>query len=113
MGSRYGPTRPPGRDRRRRCRPVQMTTWRGGSTTVLAYSSVMTDAEERGAGGRPVPRYIQVADAVADQIRAGVHPPGGRIPSLRRLHEQHEVSMTTAVEACRLLEARGLVRARD
>jgi DNA-binding transcriptional MocR family regulator len=73
----------------------------------------MTDAEERGAGGRPVPRYIQVADAVADQIRAGVHPPGGRIPSLRRLHEQHEVSMTTAVEACRLLEARGLVRARD
>jgi DNA-binding transcriptional MocR family regulator len=58
------------------------------------------------------PRYVQIADAVAAQIAEGVHPPGSRIPSVRRLREQHGVSLTTAVEACRLLEARGLVRSR-
>lgn len=56
--------------------------------------------------------YVQVADAVAGQIAEGVYPAGGRIPSVRRLREQHGVSMTTAVEACRLLESRGLVRSR-
>lgn len=56
--------------------------------------------------------YVQVADAVAGQIAEGVYPAGGRIPSVRRLCEQHGVSLTTAVEACRLLEARGLVRSR-
>jgi DNA-binding transcriptional MocR family regulator len=55
---------------------------------------------------------VQVADAVAAQIVNGLHPPGTRIPSVRRLAEQHAVSLTTAVEACRQLEARGLVRAR-
>lgn len=58
------------------------------------------------------PLYVQVADSVAQQIADGVHPPGTRIPSVRRLREQHGVSMTTAIEACRLLEARGLVRSR-
>jgi DNA-binding transcriptional MocR family regulator len=52
------------------------------------------------------------APAVAAQIADGVHPPGSRIPSVRRLREQHGVSLTTAVEACRVLEARGLVRSR-
>lgn len=58
------------------------------------------------------PRYVRIADALAAGIAEGVYPPGTRIPSIRRLREQHGVSMTTAVEACRLLEARGLVRAR-
>ena len=58
------------------------------------------------------PLYQQVADAVAKQISDGVYPQGGRIPSVRRLREQHGVSLTTAVDACRLLESRGLVRSR-
>ena len=60
----------------------------------------------------PRPLYEQVADLVAGQIADGVYPSGHRIPSVRRLREQHGVSVTTAVEACRLLEARGLVRSR-
>jgi DNA-binding transcriptional MocR family regulator len=68
---------------------------------VLQYSWLVTR-----------PRYVQLADAIAQQIDEGVHPPGSRIPSVRRLREQHGVSLTTAVEACRLLETRGLVRAR-
>jgi DNA-binding transcriptional MocR family regulator len=56
--------------------------------------------------------YVELADAIEQQIGEGVYPPGSRIPSLRRLREQHGVSLTTAVEACRLLETRGLVRSR-
>lgn len=56
--------------------------------------------------------YVQLADTVAAQIAGGVYPAGSRVPSIRRLQAQHGVSLTTAVEACRLLEARGLVEAR-
>src|SRR5699024_8630999 len=65
-------------------------------------------------GERPdrTPLYVQIADTIATGIDDGVYPPGSRIPSVRRLREQHEVSITTAAEACRLLESRGLVRAR-
>jgi len=53
-----------------------------------------------------------VADAIEAQIRAGTYLPGDRIPSVRKLREQHSVSLTTVLEACRTLEDRGLVRAR-
>lgn len=56
--------------------------------------------------------YVQLADLVAGQIADGTFQPGDRIPSVRRLHEQHGVSLSTAVEACRLLESRGLVASR-
>lgn len=58
------------------------------------------------------PLYVQLAALVAGQVSDGVYPAGGRIPSVRRLGEQYGVSLTTAVEACRLLEDRGLVRSR-
>jgi DNA-binding transcriptional MocR family regulator len=56
--------------------------------------------------------YVQLADAVAGQIERGVYRPGERIPSVRRLREQFGVSLTTVLEACRVLEDRGLVRSR-
>jgi DNA-binding transcriptional MocR family regulator len=56
--------------------------------------------------------YEQLADAVEAQIRAGTYRPGDRIPSVRRLRDQHQVSLTTALGAMRVLEDRGLVRAR-
>jgi DNA-binding transcriptional MocR family regulator len=62
---------------------------------------------------RPRPTlYERVADAIQAQIEAGTYRPGDRIPSVRRLREQHGVSLSTVLEACRLLEDRGLVRAR-
>ncbi len=56
--------------------------------------------------------YVELADTLSAQIASGAFPPGSRIPSVRRLAEQHGVGLNTAVEACRLLEARGLVLAR-
>lgn len=56
--------------------------------------------------------YFQVANKIEKLIRAGTMRPGERVPSLRRACRQHGVSRTTAVEAYRLLEDRGLIEAR-
>src|SRR5580704_4887966 len=56
--------------------------------------------------------YLQLADVVAGQIEAGTYGPGDRIPSVRKLRDQYRVSLTTVLEACRVLEDRGLVTAR-
>jgi len=57
-------------------------------------------------------RYVELADHLAGLIEAGTFGPGDRIPSLRQLREQHAVSLTTVVDACRVLEDRGLVESR-
>jgi DNA-binding transcriptional MocR family regulator len=58
------------------------------------------------------PRYLQVADSIAEMIEGGTFAPGTRVPSLRRLSRQMVVSLTTAMEAYRVLEDRGLIEAR-
>jgi DNA-binding transcriptional MocR family regulator len=56
--------------------------------------------------------YLQLADVLAGQIEAGTYRPGDRIPSVRKLRDQFGVSLTTVLEACRVLEDRGLVQVR-
>jgi DNA-binding transcriptional MocR family regulator len=56
--------------------------------------------------------YLQLAGAVAGQIEAGTYRPGDRIPSVRKLRDQFGVSLTTVLQACRVLEDRGLIEAR-
>jgi len=56
--------------------------------------------------------YAQVAGKIEKLIRAGVLRPGDRVPSVRRACDQHGISLTTAVQAYRLLENRGLIEAR-
>jgi DNA-binding transcriptional MocR family regulator len=60
----------------------------------------------------PSPLYVQLAEAVAGQIEDGTYGPGARIPSVRDLRDRYGVSLSTVLEACRLLEDRGLVEAR-
>jgi len=59
-----------------------------------------------------LPRYQKVAERIAEMIAAGTFAPGSRVPSLRRLSKQMSVSLTTATEAYRVLEDRGLIEAR-
>jgi DNA-binding transcriptional MocR family regulator len=59
-----------------------------------------------------IPRYQQVAEQVSEMITLGTFSPGSRVPSLRRLSKQLAVSLTTATEAYRVLEDRGLIEAR-
>ncbi|MEL7035172.1 MAG: PLP-dependent aminotransferase family protein [Cyanobacteria bacterium J06592_8] len=56
--------------------------------------------------------YEQVADRVQSLIEKGTLQPGDRIPSVRRMHKQMNVSISTVLEAYRLLEDRGFIGAR-
>ncbi|MEM8615216.1 MAG: PLP-dependent aminotransferase family protein [Cyanobacteria bacterium P01_H01_bin.105] len=56
--------------------------------------------------------YEQVADRIQSLIREGILAPGDRLPSVRKLKQQLSVSMSTVLEAYRLLEDRGIITAR-
>ncbi|MBE9065905.1 PLP-dependent aminotransferase family protein [Leptolyngbya cf. ectocarpi LEGE 11479] len=56
--------------------------------------------------------YEQVADRIQSLIREGILAPGDRLPSVRKLKRQLSVSMSTVLEAYRLLEDRGIITAR-
>ena len=57
--------------------------------------------------------YHQIADKLCVLIKAGTIRPGSRMPSVRKLHKQMNVSITTVLEAYRQLENRGIVEARS
>ncbi|MCO6694757.1 GntR family transcriptional regulator, partial [Streptomyces sp. Vc17.3-30] len=43
-------------------------------------------------GGRAGPRYVQIADEIVQQIRAGVLKPGDMVPSESELVDRYGVS---------------------
>lgn len=57
-------------------------------------------------------RYEELAAFVTGLVRQGTLAPGSRAPSLREISRQHRTSLTTAVQAYRLLEDRGVLEAR-
>jgi DNA-binding transcriptional regulator YhcF (GntR family) len=58
------------------------------------------------------PLYRQLAEHYLSAIQSGTLRPGERMPSVRRLMQQHEVSLSTALQLCRWLEAQGWLEAR-
>lgn len=56
--------------------------------------------------------YARLADKMANQIRSGAIPVGGRIPSIRQLSAQENVSISTVMAAYSVLEAQGWVEVR-
>jgi DNA-binding transcriptional MocR family regulator len=56
--------------------------------------------------------YESVAERVAALIERGTLRPGDRVPSVRRLSEQMDVSISTALQAYRVLENRGKIESR-
>lgn len=58
-------------------------------------------------------RYLALADTLAASIDSGALRAGDRLPSVRQLRASHGLSASTVFQAYYLLEARGLVRARD
>jgi DNA-binding transcriptional MocR family regulator len=56
--------------------------------------------------------YEQLAERITRLIEGGTLRPGDRIPSVRKLSAQMSVSVTTVLEAYRLLEDRALIEAR-
>jgi DNA-binding transcriptional MocR family regulator len=61
----------------------------------------------------PTPfRYEQLASLIVGMIDNGALAPGARLPSVRAVSEQHRISISTALQAYRLLEDRGVLVAR-
>src|SRR5438045_5281812 len=66
-------------------------------------------AEQQGTEGK---LYDQVALRISELIEHGTLRAGERVPSVRKLSEQEEVSIATVMQAYRVLENKGLIEAR-
>lgn len=62
--------------------------------------------------GESLHRYEELAAIIARMAENGALRPGSRAPSLRRLCKDHGVSLSTALQAYRRLEDRGVLEAR-
>jgi DNA-binding transcriptional MocR family regulator len=58
------------------------------------------------------PLYQRIASQIEGAIASGALRAGDRLPSVRALSEQHQVSISTALQVFRWLENRGVVQAR-
>ncbi len=58
-------------------------------------------------------RYAALADEIQDNILSGVFTPGEKLPSLRKLHNQLGLSISTVHQAYIELEKRGRIEARE
>ncbi|MCK9605787.1 MAG: PLP-dependent aminotransferase family protein [Methylomonas sp.] len=58
-------------------------------------------------------RYETVAEHLLTAITQGIYRAGERLPSVRLLSQQHQISTATAVSALRLLEDQGQIEARQ
>lgn len=57
-------------------------------------------------------RYRALAASLAEDLRAGLHPPGSQLPSVRQLCAEHGASLATVTHALHQLEDAGLIEAR-
>lgn len=74
--------------------------------------STMAPATQRPDPSDGTPLYQQIGQPIERAITSGALRPGDRLPSVRQLSQQHAVSMSTALQAFRWLENRGVVQAR-
>jgi GntR family transcriptional regulator len=58
------------------------------------------------------PGYLRIADELRARIRSGAQPPGSRLPTLRQLAVDHQVSLATVRQAVTVLRLEGLVETR-
>lgn len=54
-------------------------------------------------------RYERVANTLSEEIEGGIYKPGERLPGVRKLAANFEVSVSTVVEALKVVENLGLV----
>ncbi|MFE9910951.1 GntR family transcriptional regulator [Streptomyces clavifer] len=64
-------------------------------------------------GGKSVPRYVQIAEEIVQQIRAGILKPGDMVPSESELVERYGVSGGTIRKAMVEVRASDLVETRQ
>lgn len=75
-------------------------------TVFRKYSREMDSAED------DTPLYRRLAQRLWEGVEQAAMGEGTRLPSVRTLAAQHDVSLTTALQALRWLETRGYIEAR-
>jgi DNA-binding transcriptional MocR family regulator len=60
----------------------------------------------------PAPLYVELARSLEQLVEQGTLRPGHRLPSVRRMSLQRDVSISTVLQAYTLLENRGWIEAR-
>lgn len=80
-------------------------------TQILPSSLLLAQQVLPRSGAQPL--YRRLAEHYLAVIRAGTLAPGDRMPSVRHLMRQHDVSLSTALQAWRHLEQGGWLEARD
>ena len=75
-----------------------------GAETLVAHVASQSEAQGN--------LYQRVALRISKLIEHGTLRPGERVPSVRKLSEQEEVSIATVMQAYRILENKGLIEAR-
>jgi DNA-binding GntR family transcriptional regulator len=58
---------------------------------------------------RPLPPYLQLAQAIRDRVASGDLAPGERLPSVLALADEFDVAPVTVQKALRILKSEGLV----
>src|SRR5262245_58956390 len=79
--------------------------------TMTAVSTGAVGAGRRDRSGQAF-RYEETARFITDLVDNGTLIPGARVPSLREITRQRGVSLSTALQAYRALEDRGILQAR-
>ena len=89
------------------------------SVTITVYGKMNCTAQNipncygRMSTANPkILRYQELAERLADLIRHGTYPPGTRIPSVRQMSQQQNLSISTVLQAYSLLERQGLIESR-
>ena len=67
---------------------------------------------ERLLSADKAPLYERLAEEIALQVRQGTFRPGERVPSVRQISQQKNLSITTVLRAYQMLETRGVIEAR-
>ncbi len=57
--------------------------------------------------------YLQIAQQIEKQVESGVYQVGEKLPSVRRIHEEQGVSISTILEAYHYLEDKGVIAAQE
>src|SRR5215475_12547716 len=82
------------------------------SRATMTAVKTRTAGEGRRAGTARAFRYEETARFITDLVDNGTLIPGARVPSLREITRQRGVSLSTALQAYRALEDRGILQAR-
>jgi DNA-binding transcriptional MocR family regulator len=78
----------------------------------LRWRSVGQTTVGEGMLENPAYRYEELAAFITGLVHSGTLRAGARVPSLRQISKQRQISLSSALQAYRLLEDRGVLEAR-